>query len=127
MLRAVLLALGFLCVGLAGLGLALPVLPTTPFLLLAAFFFARSSPRLNSWLLSNRVFGAYLRNYYEGRFMQPLHKAVTLILLWVTLGLTAWLAVSALWLRILLAAVAVGVTVHLLTLRSAGGPRRPPK
>jgi hypothetical protein len=121
-LRVVLLVLGFLCVGLAGLGIALPVLPTTPFLLLAAFFFARSSPRFSSWLLSNRVFGAYLRNYYEGRYMRPLHKAVTLALLWVTLGLTAWLVVTALWLRILLGAVAIGVTVHLLTLRSRARP-----
>jgi hypothetical protein len=120
--RVVLLVLGFLCVGLAGLGIALPVLPTTPFLLLAAFFFARSSPRFHSWLLSNRVFGTYLRNYYEGRFMRPLHKAVTLALLWVTLGLTAWLVVEALWLRIVLGAVALGVTAHLLALRSRARP-----
>ena len=125
MLRVVFLVLGFLCVGLAGLGLALPVLPTTPFLLLAAFFFARSSPRFHSWLLLQQSVRSYLRNYYEGRFMRPLHKAVTLALLWVTLGLTAWLVVSALWLRIALGVVAVGVTVHLLTLRNAArGGRR---
>ncbi len=124
MRRVVFLSLGFVCVGLAGLGIALPVLPTTPFLLLAAFLFARSSPRVHSWLVSNRVFGSYLRNYYEGRFMRPLHKAVTLALLWVSLGLTAWLVVSALWVRILLGVVALGVTVHLLTLRSSAHPPR---
>lgn len=59
--------LGFGCVGLALLGLAVPGLPTTPFVLLASFFFVRSSPRLHRWLLRSRVFGPFLRDWHERR------------------------------------------------------------
>jgi hypothetical protein len=112
-------------VALAVFGLFLPILPTTPFLLLAAACFARSSPRFHSWLISNRVFGLYIRNYQEGRAMRPLHKAISLLLLWAVLLFTAWLAVSSIWARGLLVVVGIGVTVHLLTLKGAAHPRRP--
>ena len=65
--RVLLIAGGNLCVALAVLGLFLPVLPTTPFLLLAAVCYARSSERFYHWLVTNRWFGAYIRNYREGR------------------------------------------------------------
>jgi uncharacterized membrane protein YbaN (DUF454 family) len=114
-----LVAAGLFFVALAIVGLFLPILPTTPFLILAAACFARSSPRFHSWLMNNRLFGAYIRDYREGRAMRPMHKCVSLLLLWSVLGLTGWLAVSSIWVRALLAAVGIGVTVHLLALRNA--------
>jgi hypothetical protein len=94
------------------------LLPTTPFLLLAAFCFARSSERLHQWLINHRLFGSYIRNYQEYRAITKQVKIVTLILLWGTIGY-AIVAVLNLWyLRILLLLVAVGVTVHVLLLKT---------
>jgi hypothetical protein len=93
--------------------MVLPVLPTTPFLLLASYLFARSSPRFNEWLLSNRLFGTYIRNYREGKGITLLHKITALAFLWLTIAYAAYV-VPTWWVRVLLAAIALGVTIHLL-------------
>ncbi|HSV85243.1 MAG TPA: YbaN family protein [Levilinea sp.] len=107
------IVLGVLCVVLAFLGILLPVLPTTPFLLLAAFFFARSSDRFLHWLLHNRLFGPFIRNYREGHGMTLRHKVFTLSMLWLTIILTVIFAIDTWWLRLLLIGIAMGVTIHL--------------
>ncbi len=66
-IRTLLIVCGTLCVGLAVVGIFVPILPTTPFLLLAAVCYARSSQRFLAWLLTNRWFGSYIKNYREGR------------------------------------------------------------
>jgi len=114
--RALMIACGTASVGIGVIGVFLPLLPTTPFLLLAAYLFARSSDRLYEWLLGNRVVGAYLRRYYEGRCMSGRHKAVTLALLWIVLGLSALLVADAWWVRGVLGGVGVAVTLHILRL-----------
>ena len=107
---------GTASVGIGVVGAFLPILPTTPFLLLAAYLFARSSERLYVWLLGNRLVGGYLRRYYERRSMSRRHKAVTLMLLWSVLLSTAALVVGSWWLRGVLGVVGIGVTTHLLSL-----------
>jgi uncharacterized membrane protein YbaN (DUF454 family) len=109
---------GILAVGLGVVGIFVPLLPTTPFLLLAAACFARSSPRLHAWLLNNRWFGSYIRHYREHRAISLPAKVVSLALLWGVIGYTAIAVVTALWLRVLLAAIAIGVTIHLLGLKT---------
>lgn len=120
-----LIAGGSLSVALGAVGMFLPVLPTTPFLLLAAVCYARSSPRLYRWLLTNRWFGEYIRNYHEGRGMMRSHKTAVLLLLWLTIGSSAVFAIQLWWVRLLLAVIAVGVTFHILkipTFRPEGAP-----
>lgn len=112
--RAVLIVLGTICVGLGILGIVLPVLPTTPFLLLAAFLYARSSDRFYNWLLTNRWFGPYIDNYRRGRGMPLIQKGLTIALLWLSIGYAAGFVVTATWLQMLLLGIAVGVTWHLL-------------
>jgi uncharacterized membrane protein YbaN (DUF454 family) len=119
--RPLLLLLGTLSVGLGVVGIAVPMLPTTPFLLLAAWCYARSSQRFLHWLLANRWFGRYLRDYREGRGVPAREKAVALAMLWITIGLTTGFAVSAWWVRGLLWAIAAGTTIHLVRLKT----RRP--
>jgi uncharacterized membrane protein YbaN (DUF454 family) len=97
-------------------GAFVPILPTTPFLLLAAYFFARSSERLYGWLLGNRFVGDYLRRYYEGRRMSRRHKVITLVLLWAVLASTAAWATISWWVRGVLGGVGVAVTAHVLWL-----------
>jgi uncharacterized membrane protein YbaN (DUF454 family) len=119
--RWLLVAAGFLFVGLGVAGAFLPLLPTTPFLLLAAACFARSSERFYRWLLGNRWFGVYVRDYREGRGIPVRIKVVTLGALWVVIGLSAAFAVSGFVLRVVLLVIAVGVTAHILSIRPRKG------
>jgi uncharacterized membrane protein YbaN (DUF454 family) len=112
-LRGVLIGAGCLALALGILGIPLPVLPTTPFLLLAAWCFGRSSERLLRWLLTNRLFGRYLRSYVQNRGIPRRIKVGILVTLWITILLSAFLVVQAWWLRALLIGIAVGITVHI--------------
>jgi len=109
---------GTLCVALAVLGMFLPILPTTPFLLLAAFCYARSSERFYQWLLTNRWCGEYIRNYQEGRGIPLGQKILTVLLLWLTIGYTALFVVGVGWVRLILLGIAVGVTIHLIRIKT---------
>ena len=104
---------------IGAIGIVLPLLPTTPFLLLAAACYIRSSPRFHQWLMNNRVLGCYIRDYCSGRGIPLRAKVFTLSLLWLTIGYSAIFVVEMTWVRVLLAAIAVGVTVHLLAIRTA--------
>jgi len=117
-IRALLIILGTLCVALGVLGMFLPVLPTTPFLLLAAACYARSSERFYHWLMTNRWFGEYIRNYREGRGIPLKQKIATILVLWLTIGSTAWLAISQWWVRLILLGTAAGVTIHLVKIKT---------
>jgi uncharacterized membrane protein YbaN (DUF454 family) len=124
-IRKILLTIcGFLFVGLGILGIFLPVLPTTVFFLLAAACFARSSPRFYHWLLHNRWFGSYIRNYREGRGLPMRHKVITVALLWLTIGF-AILVVPTWWLGVILFGIAVMVTWHVLRIKTYR-PENPP-
>jgi uncharacterized protein len=116
LMRALLIVCGTLCVVLGTLGIFLPLLPTTVFLLLAAACYARSSERFYRKLVENRFLGVYIRNQREGRGMRRRDKIVTLVMLWGGIGATAIWSVEALWLRLLLASIAVAVTVHVARL-----------
>lgn len=108
---------GSISLVLGVIGIMIPVLPTTPFLLLASFCYLRSSKRLYDWMLNNRVFGSYIYNYLTYRAIKRSVKVVTLILLWLTLAVSIVL-VSNVYLRIFLVAVGVGVSIHVLSLRA---------
>jgi uncharacterized membrane protein YbaN (DUF454 family) len=116
--QPLLIGLGSLCVGLGVIGIFVPVMPTTVFFLLAAYFYARSSQRFYDRLLNNRWFGAYIRNYRAGRGIPLRQKVFTLVVLWLTLGYTGIFVVTSLWVRLILALVAVGVTVHLVMIKT---------
>lgn len=118
LLRPLLVVIGTICVVLGVVGMFVPILPTTPFLLLAAACYARSSDRFLRWLLHNRYFGEYLRNYREGRGMPRTTKILTLTALWLTLSVSAAVGTSALWLRAVLATIGIAVTVHILRLKT---------
>ncbi len=118
LLRGILVALGTCFVALGVLGIFLPLLPTTPFLLLAVACYARSSERFHNWLLNNRWFGTYLRNYREGRGIALRVKILTVLLLWTTIGCSAAFAVDNIAVRVILSVIAIGVTIHIVTVRT---------
>jgi uncharacterized membrane protein YbaN (DUF454 family) len=115
--KSLLVAAGFLFVGLGVVGIFVPLLPTTPLLLLAAACFARSSERFYRWLVNNRWFGAYVRDYREGRGVPAKVKIFSVALLWVVILLSAAFAVSNVVVRFVLIAAAVGVTVHIVFIK----------
>jgi uncharacterized protein len=106
----------FLVLGI--IGIMIPILPTTPFLLLAAICYARSSQRMHNWLLGNRIFGIYIRNYLAGRGMPLKIKIFTLFILWLGISLTAAFGVQHWALRMLLILIAAGVSVHIILIRA---------
>ena len=116
--KIALVTAGILCVGLGILGIFVPVLPTTPFLLLAAACFVRSSDRLYNWLIHHRWFGNYIRYYREYHAVTLRSKIAALVMLWGVIGYTAFGVIENWWLRGLLGAIAIGVTIHLLHLRT---------
>lgn len=113
-----LILVGVLSVGLGTAGIFLPLLPTTPFLLLAAACFSRSSDKLYQWLIGHKWFGRYIKNYREHKAIPILSKIIILLLLWCTLGYTTIWIISALAVRILLLLIGVGVTIHVLSLKT---------
>lgn len=118
MVKGLLIAGGSLSVALGVIGIFFPVLPTTPFLLLAAFCYARSSERFYHWLLNNRWFGAYIRNYREGRGIPLTEKILAISSLWLTIGFSVLFVVQVMWVKLLLLAIAVGVTIHLVRIKT---------
>ena len=117
MQRSFFLFIGFLALGLGVIGIALPVLPTTPFFLLAGAMFMRSSDRWSHWLLNHHVFGSYIRNYIEHKAVARHSKVMAMALLWPTILVSAYL-VDWLWLKVLLFLVATGVSIHVLSLKT---------
>jgi uncharacterized membrane protein YbaN (DUF454 family) len=116
-MKALLNLIGVMALLLALAGLFLPLLPTTPFLLLASACFARGSARMQRWLTSNRLFGKQLRQFEETRAVPARAKASAIVFLWLSAAISM-LALEAMPLRALLAVVVIGVTSYLLSLKT---------
>lgn len=116
-LKILLIAVGCLALVLAIAGIFLPLLPTTPFLLLASACFMRGSERLHRWLLSNRVFGKAIRDYEEKRAVPRRAKVVGLAVMWASLAFSIYL-VPAAWHKGMLVLIGACVSVYLLRLKT---------
>jgi uncharacterized membrane protein YbaN (DUF454 family) len=106
----------FLALGL--IGIPLPVLPTTPFLLLAAACYLRGSERMYRWMHTNRYFGDYLSDYRAGKGVPGKTKIYSIATLWAVIGASAYALRENIPVVIILAVVAVGVTVHILLIKT---------
>jgi len=116
-IRVALLVAGTVSVGLGIIGIFLPLLPTTPFLLLAVACYARSSKRFHDWFMNNRWFGNYIKNYKEGKGIPLGVKVTSISFLWATILFSAIFIVHNLFVRIILIVVAIAVTLHILSIR----------
>lgn len=119
-LRWLFIISGFLLTGIGIAGMFLPLLPTTVFLLLAAWCFARSSGKFYSWLHKNKYFGKYLSDYRSGRGMTISSKIFSISFLWAGILYSVIFATELLYIRILLLMIAAGVTWHLLAIKTSG-------
>jgi uncharacterized protein len=118
-LRWLLAVGGFVFIGVGILGMFLPLLPTTVFFILAAWCFARSSAKFHHWLHHNRVFGKYLSNYRSGAGMTVKAKVYSIGFLWLGIIISAVVLTENVYIRILLGAIALGVTYHIYTIKKA--------
>lgn len=112
--KALLVAAGSICIVLAVLGVFLPLLPTTPFLLLASACYVRSSERLHGWLMGNRLLGGYIRGFKERRGITIRAKVTTVALLWLPLLYSVY-RLDILWLE--LGLVLMGLVWSVLIFR----------
>jgi uncharacterized membrane protein YbaN (DUF454 family)/shikimate kinase len=118
LLRIIFLIAGTVSVGLGIVGIFLPLLPTTPFLLLAAVCYARSSQRFYDWLMTNRWFGNYIKNYRERRGITLKIKILAISTLWVTIMISAFWMIKILFVRIILLIIAGAVSWHILSFKT---------
>jgi len=117
------ITLGIFFIITAVVGIILPLLPTTPFLLLSAWFFANSSEKFHNWLINHKLFGSYIRNYNENHGMILKHKIISLVTLHLGIGYTIFFALSKVnpyklaWIRLVLITILIMVTIHILKLK----------
>ncbi|MCL2500130.1 MAG: YbaN family protein [Defluviitaleaceae bacterium] len=117
MKKALLIAAGLVSLALGAVGVILPILPTTPFVLLSAACFSMSHEGLEKWLQKNRIFGPFIDNYRTKQGISILHKTVSIAFLWSGLTVSMILTGTA-WVYILLIMVGIGVTTHLLMIKT---------
>lgn len=119
MLKAIFVILGCISLGLGIAGIFLPLLPTTPFLLLSATLFAHSSSRLYNWLLNHRIFGSYIRSFRDERAIARSIKILIICCIWITTLLNMLIFVpQKLWLHLLLVGISIGVSLHILNFKN---------
>jgi uncharacterized membrane protein YbaN (DUF454 family) len=119
--RAMWTGFGLLALGAGVIGVVLPVLPTTPFVILAAFCFSKSSPRLRNWLLTHRIFGALIRDWEATGAIAPRYKAIACCAMVLAFGLSLALGLKPLILGI--QAICLGGAALYILSRPNGAPK----
>lgn len=115
--KYVFMLFGSISLVLGIIGVIIPILPTTPFLLLSSFFYLRSSNRLYQWLIHHKIFGSYIYNYLTYKAVKQSSKIGALVFLWLSLLISISI-VASLHLTIFLIIVGICVSIHLLTLKT---------
>ncbi len=115
-IRVLLVIIGTCFVFIGIIGIFLPILPTTPFFLLAAAIYAKSSTRFYYWLLHNKYFGSYVKDYREGRGIEKTVKIKTISLLWLSIVVSIFL-IDVFIVRVLLLLIAIAVSIHIFLIK----------
>jgi uncharacterized membrane protein YbaN (DUF454 family) len=116
-LKPILLVAGTIFLVLGAIGIFLPILPTTPFLLLSAACYVRSSERMYNWLIGNKWCGKYIKNYREGKGIPLKTKILAITILWVGILYSAIMVVHEVFIaQFALLIIAVGVSIHIIRL-----------
>ena len=118
MLKILFIVGGCISLLLGIMGIFLPILPTTPFLLLSATLFVHSSHRLYHWLLNQKYLGTYIRNFKEQRAIPLRAKIISVTMVWITLLYCTWSIDTFLPLRLLFIILAIGISWHILSYKT---------
>ena len=114
--RTIYVFIGTIFLVIGAIGVVIPVLPTTPFLLLAAACYVRGSDRLHHWMINNRIFGEFIRNYREGKGITFRNKLLTIVFLWVSISFSALFIIERPMIKALLFLIAIAVSAHIVLL-----------
>ena len=118
-MRIILILIGSVSFALGVLGIFLPMLPTTPFLLLSAAAWLKASPSLYEWLLNHKVFGEYIRNFREHRAIPLRVKIISVSMVWLTIGYCIIAVVDEWWwAQLLMALLAIAISWHILSYKT---------
>ena len=117
-MKIICIIVGTVSLALGIIGIFVPLLPTTPFLLLTAALYFRGSPRLHQWLLNHKYFGTYIRNFRENKAIPLRAKVISLLLMWGTMLYCIFFLIPLTWIKVLLLLVAAGVTWHILSFKT---------
>lgn len=117
-MKAIYILFGTLSLILGIIGIFLPLLPTTPFLLLAAALYVRCSPRLYDWLLNQKYLGPYIRNFRENKAIPLKAKVISITLIWTSILYCVFCIVPYGWLKIVLLLIAAGTSYHILSFKT---------
>ena len=109
---------GVILVTIGVIGIFLPILPTTIFLILASACFIKSSPQANEWLRNHKILGMYIKNYQDKSGLTIKSKIFNIAFLWIMISASAIFFTELLYIRLLLLAIAIGVTIHLLMVKT---------
>lgn len=109
---------GVLLVAIGVIGIFLPILPTTIFLILASACFIKSSPQANEWLRNHKILGMYIKNYQDKSGLTIKSKIFNITLVWIMISASAIFFTELWYIRLLLLAIAVGITIHLLMVKT---------
>lgn len=118
MWKVIYIVLGSISLCLGVMGIFLPLLPTTPFLLLSSILWFRGSPRLYKWLLNHKRLGPYIRNFMENKAIPLRVKVISVSLVWLTLLYCSFFMAGNIWLATLFIVLAIGITWHILSYKT---------
>jgi len=117
-MKYLLIILGSICLALGVIGIFLPLLPTTPFLLLAAALYFRSSEKLYQWLIQQKHLGSYIRNFREYRAIPLRAKIISVSMVWITLIYCTITISEQIWVKSLFIILAISITWHILSYKT---------
>lgn len=116
--KALWVSAGTFFLGLGLIGIVVPLLPTTPFLLLTAWCYYHGSEKMHNWLLNHRWFGEYIRNFQEKKGIPLRAKIISVAMIWGTIGFSMIFIIDILILHIVLAVIAAAVTIYILSFKT---------
>ena len=117
-MKTLYIVLGSISLALGILGIFLPLLPTTPFLLLTAALYFKGSPRLYNWLLNHRHFGPYIRNFRENKAIPLRAKIISLVVMWGPILYCIFFLIPFIWVKILLGLLTAGAPSDILSFKT---------
>ena len=117
-MKYLLIILGSICLALGVIGIFLPLLPTTPFLLLSAALYFRSSEKLYQWLIRQKYLGTYIRNFREHRAIPLRAKIISISMIWITLTYCTITVSDSIWIKFLFITLAISITWHILSYKT---------